>query len=175
MSGQIQPRGSYRGKSIDGRTSCRSNFGAYELRPLFDPDLPLFLGARPQVQPRAEILVPSIWYYTGSIGDVIGLTVAPAFGLAVCWGYYRYSKSVGMDDWSFTLGELTHAGRFHLVYIFFGSSVAACGIGFLASGNFGTYLLVALGGGGFYLVTFALDWRVGHYTAHREKSNVPMG
>lgn len=77
-----------------------------------------------------------------------------------------------MDDWSFTLGELTCAGLFHLVYIFFGSSVAACGIGFLASGNFGNYLLVALGGGGVYLLTFALDLRAGRHAAHRNKTDV---
>ncbi len=123
-------------------------------------------------------------YYTGSVGDPIGLTIltvgvgnaffddlrffswislAPALGLAVCWGYFRYNKSAGVNDWSFTGGELTSAGRFHLVYIFFGVSVAGSGIGFLASGNLGSYLLAAIGGGILYLLTFALDIRAGHH------------
>ena len=131
---------------------------------------------------KARLFAP-YEYYTGSLGDTIGLTIvtvsvgntffqdlrflswmtlAPALGLAVCWGYYRYSRSLGINDWSFTGGELTCAGHFHLVYIFFGVSVAASGIGFLASGNFGPYSLAALGGGILYLLTVALDLGAGH-------------
>lgn len=152
---------------------------------LYSAQLGLFLWEKGQRSRHGEErLFAPYEYYTGSVGDTIGLTIlavgvgntffddlrfltwitlAPAFGLAVCWGYYRYSKSVGLNDWSFTGGELTFAGRFHLVYIFFGVSIAASGVGFLASGNFSPYSLVALGGGILYLLTFALDVRAGHH------------
>ena len=135
-----------------------------------------------------EPLFAPYQYCTGNVGDVIGLTVlcvgmantffedlrfpswialAPALGLAVCGGYYVYNKSAWVNDWSFTGGKLTIAGRFHLVYIFFGVSVAGSGIGFLASGNFGPYLLAALGGGVLYLLAFTWDLRAGRHRNNR--------
>ncbi|PKB68774.1 MAG: hypothetical protein BZY81_00735 [SAR202 cluster bacterium Io17-Chloro-G4] len=99
------------------------------------------------------------------------MSLAPALGLTVCWGYYRYCRYAGVNDWGFSGGALTIAGRFHLVYIFFGVSVAGAGIGFLASGNFDPYLLAAVAGGIFYLLAFALDLRAGHHqTPQKYKS-----
>ena len=149
-------------------------------------------GGRRSRQGEEPLFAP-YQYCTGNVGDVIGLTVlsagvasaffndlrftswitlAPALGLAVCWGYFVYSKSAGLNDWSFAAGKLTRAGRFHLVYIFFGVSVAGSGIGFLASGNFGPYLLVALGGGLLYLLAFAWDLRAGHHHGNRHNPGV---
>ena len=152
---------------------------------LYSAQLGLYLWEESRRSRRGkERLFAPYEYYAGSVGDTIGLTIvtvgvgnnffddlrflswitlAPALGLAVCWGYHRYSEALGLNDWSFTEGQLTSAGRFHLVYIFFGVSVAASGIGFLASGNLGPYSLSALGGGILYLLTFALDLRAGHH------------
>ncbi len=147
-------------------------------------------GGRRSRQGEEPLFAP-YQYYAGNVGDVIGLTVlsvgvantffedlrftswitlAPALGLAVCWGYFVYCKSAGVNDWSFTGGKLTIAGRFHLAYIFFGVSVAGSGIGFLANGNFGPYLLAALGGGILYLLAFTWDLRAGHHRNNRRNS-----
>ena len=163
--------------------SALFNFGLYSAQ----LGLYFWEASRRSRRGKERLLAP-YEYYSGSLGDTIGLTIltvgvgnaffedlrffswmtlAPAFGLAVCLGYFRYSKSAGVNDWGFTGGELTRAGHFHLVYIFFGASVAASGIGFLANGNFGTYLLAALAGGIFYLLTFALDIRAGHHRSPR--------
>ena len=144
-------------------------------------------GGRRSRQGEEPLFAP-YQYYTGNVGDVIGLTMlsvgvantffedlrfsswitlAPALGLAVCWGYCVYSKSARVNDWSFTGGKLTIAGRFHIVYIFFGVSVAGSGIGFLATGNFSPYLLAGLGGGILYLLAFAWDLRAGHHPNNR--------
>lgn len=57
------------------------------------------------------------------------------------------------------------------MYIFFGVSVAASGVGFLASGEFGPYLLAALGGGGIYLLAFVFDLRAGYHRISRQATD----
>ena len=123
-------------------------------------------------------------YYAGKWGDPIGLTVmnigvgmvllydlqfvfwmpiVSVFGVALGIGYYNYCRSANKNDWTFTRGKITWAGVAHLVYIFYQVSVGAVGVGFLASGRFDTFIVVALGGGLFYLFAFILDVRAGKH------------
>ena len=129
-------------------------------------------------------------YYAGSWGDSIGLTmmnigvggvlfeelqlvfwmaIPPVLGVAMSTGYYNYCRATNKNDWTFTRGKITRAGAVHLVYIFCEVSVGAIGVGFLASGRFDTFIIVALAGGLFYLLTFILDVRAGNHSGNRRQ------
>ena len=129
-------------------------------------------------------------YYAGRWGDTIGLTamnigvggvlydelqfvfwmpIPSVFAIALSIGYYNYCRSTNKNDWTFTRGKITWAGVAHLVYIFYQVSVGALGVGLLASGKFDTFIIVALAGGLFYLLTFTLDVRAGKHGLNRRR------
>ena len=141
----------------------------------------LFLEVNPL--PVRKFLAPQD-YYAGKWGGVIGLTVmnvgvgglffgelrfvfwmaAPLFiAAAMSIGYYYHCRLNNKNDWTFTAGRLTRAGRVHLVYVFYQVSVGAIGVGFLAGGRFDSFVILGLVGGLFYLLTFFLDVWAGNH------------
>ena len=126
-------------------------------------------------------------YLSGKLGDTFGLTAICigvghvffeephfliwmvfcfVFSLAISCGYLNYCRLVDKNDWSFTRGKLTLSGWYHLLYIFFGVSVSSIGIGFIIMGKTDKWILLALAGGIFYLLTVVIDIRAGR---HRQK------